>query len=362
MKNKQFWSVKNLAEGTENEEIELKVYGEIVNIPCWDGDVSANSLKREIDKYPNAKKISVRINSPGGDVFEAQAIYNILKNHQAEVEVHIDALAASAATLIASAGNKIIMYNNALFMIHNPWTWATGEEKDFIKKANLLATIKETLLNVYETHATASREEISDMMNEETWLTADEALSYGLIHEVIPCKAKEEDVEEVQNFVREQIMGNYKNFPKDKFKNLFASLKEPKKSIVALSDNNNLEEEEIQEEEKVVNTLAELKEKYPEIYNQAIKQGVEEGTIAERARLQSIDNLKGDSTILNKAKYEEPKDAGEVAIEINAKNEEERNKMLDEIRNKEKLGLSGTPEEIEDKIMNEELERVNNKR
>jgi hypothetical protein len=225
----------------------------------------------------------------------------------------------------------------------------------------LLATIKETLLNVYETHATASREEISNMMNEETWLTADEALSYGLIHEVIPCKAKEEDVEEVQNFVREQIMGNYKNFPKDKFKSLFASLKEPKNSIVAVSDNNNLKEE-IQEEETEVNTLAELQEKYPDIYNQAIKQGVEEGAIAERARLQSIDNLKGDSTILNKAKYEEPKDAGAVAIEINAKNEEERNKMLDEIKNKEKLALSGTPEEIEDKIMNEELERVNNKR
>ena len=56
MKNKPFWSVKNLSEGTEKEEIEVKVYGEIVNIPCWDGDVSANSLKREIDKYPNAKK------------------------------------------------------------------------------------------------------------------------------------------------------------------------------------------------------------------------------------------------------------------------------------------------------------------
>lgn len=360
MKNKPFWSVKNLSEGTEKEEIEVKVYGEIVNIPCWDGDVSANSLKREIDKYPNAKKISVRINSPGGDVFEAQAIYNILKNHPAEVEVHIDALAASAATLIASAGNKIIMYNNALFMIHNPWTWATGEEKDFIKKANLLATIKETLLNVYETHATATREEISNMMNEETWLTADEALSYGLIHEVVPCKAKEEDVEEVQNFVREQIMGNYKNFPKDKFKNLFASLKEPKNSIVALSDNENTEENE--EEEVVMNSIEELKEKYPEIYNQAIKQGVEEGTIAERARLQSIDNLKGDSTILNKAKYEEPKNAGEVAIEINAKNEEERNKMLNDVKNKEKLGASATQEEIEDKAINEELEKINNKR
>lgn len=360
MKNKPFWSVKNLSEGTEKEEIEVKVYGEIVNIPCWDGDVSANSLKSEIDKYPNAKKISVRINSPGGDVFEAQAIYNILKNHPAEVEVHIDALAASAATLIASAGNKIIMYNNALFMIHNPWTWATGEEKDFIKKANLLATIKETLLNVYETHATATREEISNMMNEETWLTADEALSYGLIHEVVPCKAKEEDVEEVQNFVREQIIGNYKNFPKDKFKNLFASLKEPKNSIVALSDNENTEENE--REEAVMNSIEELKEKYPEIYNQVIKQGVEEGTIAERARLQSIDNLKGDSTILNKAKYEEPKNAGEVAIEINAKNEEERNKMLNGVKNKEELGASATQEEIEDKAINEELEKINNKR
>ena len=92
-----------------------------------------------------------------------------------------------------------------------------------------------------------------------------------------------------------------------------------------------------------------------------IKKGVEEGTIAERARLQSIDNLKGDSTILNKAKYEEFKDAGAVAIELNAKNEEERSKMLAGIQEKENLGNSGTPE-TEDVIMNKVMDEINNKR
>lgn len=355
MKNKEFWSVKNLAEGTESEEIEVKVYGEIVNMPCWDGDVSANSLKKEIEKYPNAKKISVRINSPGGDVFEAQAIYNILKNHQAEVTVYIDALAASAATLIASAGDKVVMYNNALFMMHNPWTWATGEAKDFVKKAELLGTIKDTLLNVYETHSSLSREEISAMMDEETWMTADEALENGFIHEVVPCKAKAEDVQEVQNFVREQVMGSYNKVPQDKFKNLYSSLKITK-------------EPKIEEQEEVIEmkTVEELKEKFPEIYNsvkaEGKQEGITEGQTAERERIKAIDSLKGDTVILNKAKFEEIKDAGAVAIELNTKAEEEKLTLLNQISEREKLGGGTPPPNANDDKLNEIYNQINNRR
>ena len=109
-----------------------------------------------------------------------------------------------------------------------------------------------------------------------------------------------------------------------------------------------------------MNSLEELKEKFPTIYNQAKEEGIEEGRTAERERNTAIDNLKGDSAILNRAKFEEINDAGAVAIELNAKNEE-RSKMLAGIQEKENLGNSGTPE-TEDVIMNKVMDEINNKR
>lgn len=355
--NKKWWDFKNYATDQsleQVEEIELKIGGEIVNIPCWEGDVSSNAFKAELDKYPNVKNIKLKINSPGGDVFEAVDIFNELKQHPAKVEVVITGMCASAATLIAMSADKGSrkMCFNGMLMIHNGMSVVQGNAKAMRERADLLDNIDySVIITTYQQHSNLSEEEIKAMLDKTTWLTAKQALEHGFIDEILDYKVEAEEATEVQNFLRGQVIKNFENVPVGMVKNML-TLENPK-----------IMNEKIEEQEEVtMKSLEELEEKYPEIYNQAIKKGVEEGTITERARLQSIDNLKGDSTILNKAKYEELKDAGEVAIEINAKNEEEKTKMLAEIANKQKLGISGTPEEIEDRMVNEELEKINNKR
>jgi ATP-dependent Clp protease protease subunit len=148
----------------------------------WIG-TDAASLVKEI-KAQKGKKLNVRINSPGGSVFDGVAIYNALKAHDAEVVVYIDGYAASIASIIALAGTKVIIADNAMMMIHNPWTYASGEAKEMRRIADMLDQVKETLLNTYETKTKKKREKISDDMDAETWFTAKEALAYGLADQI----------------------------------------------------------------------------------------------------------------------------------------------------------------------------------
>lgn len=131
------------------------------------------------------KKLNVHINSPGGSVFDGIAIYNALLNHPAEVTVYVDGLAASIASIIALAGKKVIMADNAMFMIHQPWTWAAGNAVEMRKQADVLDQIAETLITTYAARTGKEREEIRDAMEAETWFTAAEAKAWGLATEVV---------------------------------------------------------------------------------------------------------------------------------------------------------------------------------
>lgn len=351
-KNRKFWEVKNLSEGIpeETEDVELKIYGEIVSIPCWDGEVSANSLDRELKKYPNAKRITVKINSPGGDVFEAQAIHNILKTHGAEIITRNDALSASAATIINEAGNKRQAFSNTILMYHNPWTYAYGESKDLRKTAEMLDTVKETIINVYEKKAKMEREEISVMMDDETWLTAQEALARGFIDEIIDETVKEDSIEEVQNFMKGPIMDKFKNFPTGKFKNMFKATKQ------AVIQNQVIEKTK---EEKVMNKEQLIKD-HPELYNSLAKEFETNASAGERERIKNILNLNrtGAEEIIKNA-IDTGKSAGDTALEIlnnksiqtmDKANEvlnqsKEESKVLEDVKN---LGAGeDDPEELE---------------
>lgn len=352
MKNNRYWCFANSDSSTEVSEI--KIFGEIVNIPCWDGDVSANSFCRELEKI-ESDEILVRINSPGGDVFEAQAIYNALKNHPAKVKVRIDALAASAATVIAMAGDEIIMPENAIFMIHNPWSWGSGEAKDFRKKAELMDTIRETIVNVYASKSTLEREEIIAMMDEESWLTSQEAYDGGFITEILSLKAEGEDTEEVQNFMRGRVMNTFKEVPQAKFLNL---LRNPK------VDNKNPKEDNMD--------LKELQEKHPELYNQVVNNASENSKKEERLRIENLEKLQDQfgafdvSEVINKAK-EEGKTSDEVMVEIvnsdkfkayntlQAHATESNTPAVEEIDDSHEAGVLPTEEKpvnVSDEIMN----------
>lgn len=180
--SKKFWQVKNYV----NAESEILLYGPIASEHSWFGDeVTAKDFADDLESLGNAP-VTVRINSGGGDVFAAHAIHNLLINYKGPVTVAIDGLCASAATIVAMAGNKITMPTNALFMIHNPMI-AMGDyyqAAELTQMAAALDKIKDSIIASYRKRCKASVEELQAMMDAETWLGAEECLAQGFIDEI----------------------------------------------------------------------------------------------------------------------------------------------------------------------------------
>lgn len=162
-----------------DDTAEVLIYDQIGG---WDGIV-AKDLVPQL-KAITAATIHVRVNSPGGDVFDGITIANALKAHPANVIVHIDGLAASIASIIALAGDEVRMAENAFLMIHNPWTFAIGNAADFRKTADTLDTISGALIDTYVKKTGASRADVIAWMDEETWLNAEDALAEGFVDAV----------------------------------------------------------------------------------------------------------------------------------------------------------------------------------
>ncbi|GIP38646.1 ATP-dependent Clp protease proteolytic subunit [Paenibacillus sp. J31TS4] len=185
-KRKKFWEVKNAA----NDTGELYIYGDIVSYQWDDSDTTAQSFNDDLKALGDIKTLNVYLNSPGGSVFQGQAIHTILKRHKARVNVHVDGVAASIASVIAMAGDAVYMPKNAMMMIHNPWTYAAGNANDLRKAADDLDKIAESIVEAYlgKTGDSLSREQLTEIMDSETWLTADECLAYGLCDVVTEAK------------------------------------------------------------------------------------------------------------------------------------------------------------------------------
>jgi ATP-dependent protease ClpP protease subunit len=156
---------------------ELWLYGLIGSE--WDG-VTAATVASDIKALGEISELRVYINSPGGNVFDAAAIYNILHRHPAKVLVYVDGMAFSAASVVAMAGDEIIMAENAMMMIHDPWTVAVGDESVMLETATRLEQVKRTIVATYATRSGMAPADIDAMMSEETWLSAAEAVATGL--------------------------------------------------------------------------------------------------------------------------------------------------------------------------------------
>lgn len=180
---KKCWKIRNAADSSE--EAELLIYGDISDETWWGDEVTPRQFHDDLATL-EGKDLCVRINSGGGDVFAAVAIYNQLKTYGGKVTTRIDGLAASAATIIACAGEQVIMPSNALFMIHNPAMFAFGgyDANEMRECAAQLDVVKQTIVNTYLTRSSLSEEELCQMMDDETWMTADEALDYGFVDTV----------------------------------------------------------------------------------------------------------------------------------------------------------------------------------
>lgn len=166
-----------------DQEATLYIYGDITSIKWFENDVCVYDLAKEIDKL-NDKKLNVRINSYGGEVAEGLAIYNLLRSYGGEVATICDGFACSAASVVFMAGKQRIMPKSSLLLIHNAWTRASGDANDLRKAADDLEKITQPSIDIYSSVSNLSEEEIKKMMDEETWISADEALSYGFATEV----------------------------------------------------------------------------------------------------------------------------------------------------------------------------------
>lgn len=190
-----FWSFKNLSD----EESELRIDGEIVEdgwawIYEWFGEPYASPNKfRKALKDHKGKNITVWIDSWGGDVFAGVGIYNALKEHKGKVTVKVDGKAVSAGSLIAMAGDEIFMSPGSILMIHNPWSLAIGEAKDMRKSADVLDEVKEAILNIYQTRVDKSREEISELMDNEEWMSAKKAVKEGFADGILHLDNEEDE-------------------------------------------------------------------------------------------------------------------------------------------------------------------------
>ncbi len=143
------------------------------------GGISAKDFRAEI-KAVKAKSLNLRINSPGGSVFEASAMMAALDEFKGRIEVDVDGIAASAASVIAMAGDEIRMASGAMMMIHRPYAMVVGPAEDMRSMADMLDKSGEQLIDAYMRHAKVSRKQISEMMDAETWFTGDEAVAAGL--------------------------------------------------------------------------------------------------------------------------------------------------------------------------------------
>lgn len=200
-----FWKMKML----QNKMAEIYIFGEIVTSGYeWDNETSAVSFKSELDNLGDVETINLHINSPGGSVFEGVAIATMLKQHKASINVYVDGLAASIASVIAMSGDTIFMPKNAMLMLHFPWTGCVGNAVAFRKQADDLDKIGESMKESYLAKAGESLtdEVLVDLLTNETWLSAADAIQYGLADELL-------EENKIAASVSESLFKQYKNIP-----------------------------------------------------------------------------------------------------------------------------------------------------
>lgn len=203
------------------QSAEILLYEQIGN-DFWEEGITAKQFASDLRAIGKVRTIDVRINSPGGSAFDGLAIYNALKEHPANVTIHIDGLAASIASVIAMVGDEVRISETALMMLHNPSGMAAGNANDIRAYLTMLEKIRESIVLAYQEKTGLSADEIEDLLDKETWLTADEAVASGFADAISNQPAIAAKFERPDLAVPEALQ--------DQFSNLFNSQEEPQMS------------------------------------------------------------------------------------------------------------------------------------
>ena len=176
----KFWEFKALGDVGE-----LFLYGEISDVSWFGDEVTPAQFQKDLAALGDISALNVYINSPGGDIFAGFSIYNIWQRHKAEKTVHVDGLAASAASVVAMAGDVIKMPENATMMIHNAWTYTSGGAEELRRTADELERLNGQIADIYAARTGKDKDEIAAMMSAETWMSGKEAKEAGFADELI---------------------------------------------------------------------------------------------------------------------------------------------------------------------------------
>ena len=189
---RKFWNwVKNDEADAFGSERTLYLSGEISDETWYGDEVTPQMFKEELNS--GTGDITLWINSPGGDVFAAAQIYNMLMDYPANVTVKIDGLAASAASVIAMAGTRVCMSPVAIMMIHNPMTIAIGDTQEMQKAIAMLDEVKESIMNAYEIKTGMERRQLAKLMDAESWFNAKKAVELHFADEILFAEGEAED-------------------------------------------------------------------------------------------------------------------------------------------------------------------------
>lgn len=178
----KFWNW-TVTDNDEKTERILTLSGVIAEESWFDDEVTPKIFRDEL--MSGEGDITVWINSPGGDCIAAAQIYNMLLEYKGNVTIKIDGIAASAASVVAMAGNKVIMSPVSMLMIHNPMTMAAGDTTEMKKAISMLTEVKESIINAYELKTGMSRDKIAKLMDAETWMDANKAVELGFADEIL---------------------------------------------------------------------------------------------------------------------------------------------------------------------------------
>jgi len=325
-------------------KVEVNLYGEVVeSVPTdwWTGEkidglfIEEAAFLDELDNYKMADEITFRINSIGGDVNAGKAIFNRIRSLEGHTVTIVDGIAASAASIIAQAGDERKMMTGSQMMIHGASTLMVGyfNAKDIKGILNALENTNGSIADIYADTTGTDRDEALRMMTRETWMTADEAVEKGFADEVVTGKEPEVDMVEddetalVVNGVFHKFAAKA-NLPQMAITGMYSRAQLNK--IVNGGKPSTIEPVNAENEKEVsIMDLHELKEAYPELVNQIAEEAtaaactstddaVKEALEADRARMKEIDSIAaqiGDPELINKAKYEEPMSAADLALE-----------------------------------------------
>ncbi|HCA5022571.1 MULTISPECIES: head maturation protease, ClpP-related [Acinetobacter calcoaceticus/baumannii complex] len=224
----------NIKASTETENT-ISIY-EQIGYDYWDGSgVTAQRISAALRYIGDEEDVIVNINSPGGDVFEGLAIYNLLRNHKGNVTVRVLGVAASAASVIAMAGDEIQIARAGFIMIHNCWSWVVGNQHDMRDAADYLAVFDESATDIYQARTGLDKKEITKLLDAESWLSGSQAIEKGFADDYLPAdQVIETEEEPTQAAIRkvDQILAK-QHIPRNERRKLFQAIKAGTHNAVA---------------------------------------------------------------------------------------------------------------------------------